>query len=91
MSGPVTLVRGAACVIAWDAAAQGHTYLHDADVAFQDGVLRFVGRSYDGAADVTIDGRGLMVMPGLVNIHSHPVHRANEQGADRRTRQSAPV
>jgi 5-methylthioadenosine/S-adenosylhomocysteine deaminase len=72
MSGPVTLIRNADCVVAWDDAAQGHTYAHNADVAFQDGVLLFVGSGYTGTADMTLDGRGLMVMPGLVNIHSHP-------------------
>ena len=28
--------------------------------------------AYAGEADREIDGRGFMVMPGLVNIHSHP-------------------
>ena len=32
----------------------------------------------DGAQ--TIDGRGKMVMPGLVNIHSHPSSEAMTKG-----------
>ncbi len=51
-----------------------------ADVAFEDGVLRFVGRGYDGTADETISGSGLMVMPGLVNIHSHPSSEPMNKG-----------
>lgn len=68
----VTLVRGADRIIAWDAAARSHAYLTDADLAFEGGTIRFVGRGYDGPADTIIDGRGRMVMPGLVDIHSHP-------------------
>jgi 5-methylthioadenosine/S-adenosylhomocysteine deaminase len=67
-----TLIRRADRVVAWDEAEGAHVYLTDADVAFAEGKLKFVGRGYDGAAEVVIDGRGLMVMPGLIDIHSHP-------------------
>jgi cytosine/adenosine deaminase-related metal-dependent hydrolase len=43
-----------------------------ADLAFTDGRIDFVGRNYAGPSDAVIDGRGMMIMPGLVNIHSHP-------------------
>ena len=33
-----------------------------------------------GAADREIDGRGRMVMPGLVNIHSHPASEPFNRG-----------
>jgi cytosine/adenosine deaminase-related metal-dependent hydrolase len=42
------------------------------DVAFTGDTLTYVGKHYDGAADVTIDGSELMVMPGLIDLHSHP-------------------
>lgn len=67
-----TLIRNADVVVAWDAAAQQHVYLAGADVAFDGGTLRFVGRAYDGPAEEVIDAAGMMVLPGLVNIHSHP-------------------
>lgn len=67
-----TAIRDAAVVVAWDTSANSHVYLPDADVVFRDGAVIFAGRGYEGTADTTIDGRGLMVMPGLVNIHSHP-------------------
>ena len=67
-----TCIRKAACIIAWDAANQRHAYLTDGDVAFAADTLSFVGRHYDGPADVTVDGSNLMVMPGLINLHSHP-------------------
>ena len=67
-----TCIRNAACIIAWDATTRRHAYLMGGDVAFTGESIDFVGRRYDGAADVTIDGSGLMVMPGLIDLHSHP-------------------
>ena len=65
----ITVIRNADMVVAWDAAAKSHVYMPDADVVFEDGVLRFVGRGYDGPADHVVSGSGMMAMPGLVNIH----------------------
>lgn len=67
-----TLIKNAELVVGWDSTAGSHSYMPDTDVAFAGGSLTFVGRGYEGQADAVIDGRGLMVMPGLVNIHSHP-------------------
>ena len=60
-----TVIRNADLVVAWDQGARQHVYLPDADVAFEGGALTFVGRGYTGTAEEEIDGRGLMVMPGL--------------------------
>jgi cytosine/adenosine deaminase-related metal-dependent hydrolase len=49
-------------------------------VAFADNALTFVGRGYPGVADEVIDGRGLMVMPGLIDVHSHPNHEMSYRG-----------
>ena len=67
-----TCIRNASCIVAWDATNHRHAYLMGGDVAFTGDTLTFVGRHYDGAADVTIDGTDLMVMPGLIDLHSHP-------------------
>lgn len=67
-----TCIRDAACIVAWDAANRRHAYLMGGDVAFAGDTLTFVGKHYDGPADATIDGGNLMVMPGLINLHSHP-------------------
>ena len=75
-----TVIRGADLVIAWDAAEKQHTYLTDAEVAYRDGQITFVGRGYDGPADEVIDGKGMMVMPGLVNIHCHPSSEPMNKG-----------
>lgn len=76
----ITVIRNADLVLAWDAAAKQHVYLPGADVAFEDGRLSFVGRGYDGPAQEVISGTGLMVMPGLVNIHSHPSSEPMNKG-----------
>ena len=67
-----TVIRKVAWAIAWDAGLGRHHYLRDVDLAFADDRIRFLGRSYAGAVDEEIDGRALLVMPGLVNVHSHP-------------------
>jgi cytosine/adenosine deaminase-related metal-dependent hydrolase len=67
-----TCIRNAAWIVAWDAAAGTHVYLRDADLAFTGNTIVHVGKSWPGTADTTIDGRALMLIPGLVDIHSHP-------------------
>jgi len=76
----ITLISSATVVIVWDEQAQSHVYLSDADVAFQEGAVIFAGRGFSGSAAETIDGRGLMVVPGLVNIHSHPSSEPMNKG-----------
>jgi len=73
-------IRNADWVVAWDRAAARHAYLRDGDVVFAGDALTFVGRGYGGQADETIDARGLMVMPGLIDVHSHPGHELSYRG-----------
>jgi cytosine/adenosine deaminase-related metal-dependent hydrolase len=68
----ITCIRNAAFIIAWDAASCRHRYLTDGDLAFSGDSITFVGRHYEGLTDGVIDGHGLMVMPGLIDVHSHP-------------------
>jgi len=56
----------------WDDSARSHGYLRNADVAFKGNTIIHVGKSYGEKADRVIDGRDLMIMPGLVDIRSHP-------------------
>jgi len=73
-------ITNADWVVAWDPSNGRHAYLEHGDVVFAGNSITFVGRGYAGAADETIDGRGLMVMPGLVNVHAHPGHEASYRG-----------
>jgi cytosine/adenosine deaminase-related metal-dependent hydrolase len=67
---PTTVIRNAHTVIAWDGAQ--HVTLSDVDVAWDGNTLTHIGPAYAGNADTSVDGSRLMVMPGLVNVHSHP-------------------
>ncbi|MDG2483225.1 MAG: amidohydrolase family protein [Alphaproteobacteria bacterium] len=67
-----TVIRHAAWLVAWDEPAGRHAYLRDADLAFTDDRIVHVGPDYEGDADREIDGSGLLVMPGLIDLHSHP-------------------
>ena len=67
-----TVLRHTEWLIRWDPAAARHEYVRDADLAWTGGRIVHAGPGWTGAADVELDGRGLLAMPGLVNIHSHP-------------------
>lgn len=69
-----TVIRNADWVIAWDEAAGHQVYRRGVDVVFADDMISFVGRNYTGAADRVIDGKDRLVLPGLIDIHSHPEH-----------------
>ena len=75
-----TVIKNAAWAAAWDAEAQRHVYARDVDIAFRGNELIHVGAGYDGPADETVDGRRLFVLPGLINIHSHPSGEPLEKG-----------
>jgi cytosine/adenosine deaminase-related metal-dependent hydrolase len=68
----LTCIRDADWVVAWDASAGRHAYLRHADVVFEGNEIRWVGPGYVGPVDETVDGRALLVMPGLVDLHAHP-------------------
>jgi len=75
-----TRIRNADIVIAYDAAADDHVYRRDLDVVFDASGILHLGEGYTGAVTREIDGQGFMVMPGLVNIHSHPSSEALNKG-----------
>lgn len=64
-----TVIRNARWVIAWDGAR--HVYLRDADVAFSGTQVIHVGRRYAGAVERELDGADRLVLPGLIDVHSH--------------------
>lgn len=70
-----TCIRSADWTVRWNVDEDRHEYLRGGDVVFGDDTLRHVGPDYSGPVDEEIDGRSLMVMPGLINIHSHPTNQ----------------
>lgn len=77
---PTTLIRNAAWVVAWDAGRGRHAYRRDVDLVFSGDRVVHLGPDYTGAADYIIDGANRAVIPGLVNIHSHPEHEPLYRG-----------
>ncbi len=75
-----TRIENASAVVAWDAEAGRQVMRHDIDVVFRGSIIAHVGPGFEGAADTTIAGRGLMVLPGLVNVHSHPSSEPLKKG-----------
>ena len=67
-----TVIRNAAWVAAWDEGSERHVYRRDVDVVFAGDRIVHVGPEYAAGGDREIDGSERFVMPGLVNIHSHP-------------------
>lgn len=75
-----TCIRNAAWVAAWDAAVGEHVYRRDIDVVFTGDRIVHVGPGWAGVTDVTLDGRDLFVIPGLIDIHSHPTSEPSFKG-----------
>ena len=75
-----TLIEQARWLVAWDETTRSHRYLRDADLAFTDGRIIHVGGRYDGPVDRRIDARKYCLMPGLVNVHSHPLSEPMNKG-----------
>ncbi|MDA1091530.1 MAG: amidohydrolase family protein [Proteobacteria bacterium] len=56
-------------VIAWD--GDCHRVMEPGVVVFEGNEIVFVGETYDGDVDITIDATGRLVIPGFVNSHLH--------------------
>ncbi len=80
MAAKITRISGLDLIVAWNEADQRHVYLEDGDLVFAGNEFVHVGPGYAGTADVTIDGAGLMAMPGFVNVHSHPFSEPANKG-----------
>jgi cytosine/adenosine deaminase-related metal-dependent hydrolase len=63
-----TLIKNGT-LVAW--AEDGHRVLEPGVVVFKDNEIVFVGETYDGDVDSTIDATGRLVIPGFVNSHLH--------------------
>ncbi|MGB3313185.1 MAG: amidohydrolase family protein [Albidovulum sp.] len=74
------VIRKADWIIGWDIALGGHTYLRGGDVAFRGDRIVQVGGHFEGVADREIVGAGKCVMPGLVDLHSHPYSEPMNKG-----------
>lgn len=78
---PRTLIRNAAWAVVWNGR---HEYRRDVDVLLADGkVVGIAAHDPDApppAGTEVIDGRALLVLPGLVNVHTHPTTEPGLRG-----------
>lgn len=71
MPKPVHVIRNIETIVAYDKETGNHAYISDGDVAFDETAILHVGGRYTGQFQTEEQGRGRMLMPGLVNIHCH--------------------
>ncbi len=75
-----TVIENASWAVVWDAATGRHVYRRDVDVAFDGGEITVVGDARDLADARRVSGRGRLVLPGFVNIHTHPTSEPLRRG-----------
>lgn len=75
-----TVIKNADWVVAYDDKTQAHKYLKGGDVAFCGDNVAYVGPHYEGPSDAVVDARGLLVMPGLLDLHLHGYQEIHGKG-----------
>lgn len=75
-----TVIRNLDWAVAWNAAQGRHEYARGVDLAFDGGEIGFIGKAYEGPADVEIDGSERLALPGMINIHTHPTSEPLRKG-----------
>jgi 5-methylthioadenosine/S-adenosylhomocysteine deaminase len=50
-----------------------HTLLEDGTIVLQDGIITHVGGDYAGEVDEWLHWENMLVLPGFVNLHTHPI------------------
>jgi len=63
-----TLVQGG-WIVGFDGRA--HQLFRDGTLVYEHDRVLHVGQRFEGQVDQTIDARGMLVMPGLINTHLH--------------------
>lgn len=75
MSSRPNSIRNIPWAVVRDGTHRRHVYRRDVDLHLKEGQIAEItpaGARPSGPGEVTIDGTGMLALPGLVNIHSHP-------------------
>jgi 5-methylthioadenosine/S-adenosylhomocysteine deaminase len=56
-------------IIAFD--GKQHVLIDQGEIVYEENQITFVGQSYAGKVDKTIDVRPKLIIPGLINVHTH--------------------
>jgi 5-methylthioadenosine/S-adenosylhomocysteine deaminase len=73
-----TVLADADWVVAYD--GRGHRLLRGGQVAIRGDRIVAVGRDYRGPRDRVIDARGRVIIPGLIDLHTHLALEARAKG-----------
>ena len=70
-----SVVRNVSWAVVRDGAAERHVYRRDVDIHLVDGRIAEItpaGEREVRTGEAVLDGTGMLALPGLINIHSHP-------------------
>jgi 5-methylthioadenosine/S-adenosylhomocysteine deaminase len=56
-------------IIAFD--GKEHVLIDEGEIVYEENQIIFVGESYPGKVEKTIDARPKLIIPGLINVHTH--------------------
>src|SRR5262245_14306966 len=76
-------IRNIAWAVVLDRATSRHAYRRDIDLFLKDGRIAEItpaGARPAGDNEPVLDARGMLALPGLVNIHSHPTTEPGYRG-----------
>ena len=76
-------IRNVAWAVVRDGSASRHVYRRDVDLFLKDGRIVEItpaGARPPQANEPVLDGTGMLALPGLVNIHSHPTTEPGYRG-----------
>ncbi len=79
---PVTVIRNASWIVAYDEASESHVYLKGGDDAYDGSRIVQVGGHYDGPVKTTIDGTGRLVIARLSTSPLASLLRGDDEGLE---------
>ena len=76
-------IRNVSWAVVRDGAEKRHVYRREVDLHLKDGRIVEItpaGARPTGPGETVFDGKGLLALPGLINIHSHPSTEPGSRG-----------
>lgn len=68
----LTWIKNISWLVAWNRETENHEYICNADLVFSDDEIVFAGTGYSQDAETIKDGTGILVIPGMLSLHTHP-------------------